>query len=265
MESRLERSVEIPRRHLTRASLALLFALLAMLGVAVIAGCDVGAPPNPGPDAGADVSLPPPVLATAISCGDHHTCALTSLGGVRCWGYNKDGQLGTDSTESATAPVDVVGLSSGVTDLVSGRNTACAIVAGGRVKCWGNNDSGQLGTGAVFAHSTVPVEATILAPGIATLAIGAAHACAATAAGSVACWGANDHGQLGDGGTTSRATPAMVHGLGAGVRSISAGMGYGCAITMTGAVVCWGSNGSGQLGDGSTIDGAVPTIVRGLP
>ncbi|HEY2832564.1 MAG TPA: hypothetical protein VGJ14_09075 [Sporichthyaceae bacterium] len=104
------------------------------------------------------------------------------------------------------------------------------------------------------------------------LAAGANHNCAITtdtptvanAGGGVVCWGRNDWGQLGNGTTISSSLPVPVTGLATGVRTISAGHSYACALTEAGAVWCWGSNKSGQLGDGTNNDSSVPVQVSGL-
>jgi alpha-tubulin suppressor-like RCC1 family protein len=104
------------------------------------------------------------------------------------------------------------------------------------------------------------------------LAAGADHNCAVTtttppvanAGGGVVCWGRNDSGQLGNGTTTNSSTPVPVTGLSTGVRTVSAGHSSACALTEAGAVWCWGNNSSGQLGDGTTTNSAVPVQVKGL-
>ncbi|TVR94406.1 MAG: RCC1 repeat-containing protein, partial [Wenzhouxiangellaceae bacterium] len=91
-----------------------------------------------------------------------------------------------------------------------------------------------------------------------------AHACVVTAAGGVRCWGNNTHGELGDGTTQSRRTAVDVVGLGNGVAAVSTGRGHSCALTLAGAVLCWGRNNFGQLGDGSTSQRLTPVQVSGL-
>ena len=107
----------------------------------------------------------------------------------------------------------------------------------------------------------LPSSANATANAIAT---GYAHTCALTSAGAVKCWGRNSSGQLGDGTTTERHAPVAVAGLASGVRAIAAGEAHGCALTSAGAVKCWGYNGYGQLGDGTTTDRHAPVAVHGL-
>jgi alpha-tubulin suppressor-like RCC1 family protein len=199
----------------------------------------------------------------AIAAGNWHTCALTATGGVKCWGYNEYGQLGDGSTTDRTTPVDVSGLTSGVAAIAAGNWHTCALTATGGVKCWGLNGSGQLGDGGggvpcnegYSACRLTPTPVSGLGSGVTALAAGAWHTCALTTAGGVLCWGSNWYGQLGDGTTEDRLTPTPVSGLTSGVAALAAGAGHTCARTTAGALLCWGWNGRGQLGDGG---GGVP-------
>ncbi|WP_428001138.1 fibronectin type III domain-containing protein [Acidovorax sp.] len=215
-----------------------------------------------------DKTTPQPVTGLAsgeasIAAGVYHTCALTTAGAVQCWGYNATGQLGDGSTTDKSTPQPVTGLASGVAAIAAGGNHTCALTTAGAVQCWGRNLDGQLGDGSTTAKTT-PQSVTILASGLAAMAVGWAHTCALTTAGAVQCWGRNVEGQLGDGSTTNKNTPQPVTGLASGVATIAAGYYHTCALTTAGAVQCWGNNNSGELGDGSTTRKSTPQPVTGL-
>ena len=199
----------------------------------------------------------------AVSGGLEHTCALTSSGGVKCWGGNGHGQVGPNQGSNSTTPVDVSGLGGGVVAIGAGRDHTCAVTSSGGVKCWGRNDTGQLGDGTTALRYT-PVAVSGLDAGVVSVSGGGAHSCALTSSGAVLCWGWNAYGQLGDGTTTNSLTPVPVSGLDSGVVAISAGSAQTCALTSGGAVLCWGYNGSGQLGDGTTTNSSTPVAVSGL-
>ena len=198
----------------------------------------------------------------SIAAGSSHTCALTSAGGVKCWGYNYYGQLGDGTTTQRTTPVDVSGLGSGIVSIAAGSSHTCALTSGGGMKCWGYNSYGQLGDGTTTSHST-PADVSGLTSGVAAVASGYYHTCAVLAGGGVQCWGYNNYGQLGDGTTTNRSTPGDVAGLASGTTSVAGGAYHTCAIVAGGGVKCWGYDAYGQLGDGRLVFSTVPLDVTG--
>jgi alpha-tubulin suppressor-like RCC1 family protein len=221
-------------RHLLTVFLGLL-ALLALLAL-------------DGDMAGASVQG-----AATISAGGFHTCAVTTAGGVKCWGSNGTGQLGDGTTTTRYTPVDVSGLTSGVATVAAGPGRTCAVSTAGGVKCWGSNPTGQLGDGTTKTRTT-PVDASGLTFDVAAISVGTTQTCAVTTAGGAKCWGRNEDGQLGDGTTTHSTSPVDVSGLTSGVAAISASSGsaggtfHTCALTTAGGVKCWGKNDEGQLG-----------------
>jgi alpha-tubulin suppressor-like RCC1 family protein len=109
----------------------------------------------------------------------------------------------------------------------------------------------------------VPTPVQGLSSGVQAVAAGDSHTCA-MANGAAYCWGWNAFGQVGDNTTmTDRLSPVPVQGLSSGVQAITAGDEHSCALTSAGAK-CWGANGTGQLGNNSMADSAVPVPVQGL-
>ena len=216
---------------------------------------------------GAGHEAPAPVVGLAsgvasLGAGAAHSCAITTSGGVKCWGANNQGQLGDGTMTNSAVPLDVTGLGSGVASVEGGHNHTCAVTAGGGVKCWGGNLFGELGDGT-NTPSTAPVDVVGLASGVVAVSAGQQHACVLTTGGGVKCWGGNSRGQLGDGTNTSSTTPVDVVGLASGVTAIAAGQFHACAVTAAGGVKCWGSNDGGSLGDGTLNDRMTPVDVSG--
>jgi alpha-tubulin suppressor-like RCC1 family protein len=192
-------------------------------------------------------------------------CALLANSNAHCWGNNGNGQLGNGTTTNSLSPVRV-GTSikpflNAVAISASGAHT-CALMADGSANCWGLNTAGQLGSG------TAP---SIITPGLVVggggtiaardVAAGRSHTCAVRANGTVACWGSNAAGQLGDGTTTNRLSPVPVVGLTDPIVAIAAGEAYTCALAATGTARCWGDNSLGQLGDGTFTNRLTPVTV----
>ncbi|MGQ0799861.1 MAG: RCC1 domain-containing protein [Pseudomarimonas sp.] len=200
--------------------------------------------------------------AIIVSAGEEHTCAVIASGGLRCWGRNGFGQLGDGGFTDRNRPAQVVGFDVGVTAIGSGHYHTCAVRNGGAF-CWGNNDSGQLGDG-LFGGRATPAAVSGLNAGVESVVSGRFHACARSSGGAVQCWGSNRVGQLGNGGTQDSRVPVAVSGLTSGVRQIAGNFEHSCAVRTTGAVLCWGDNFFGQMGDGSAITRRVPTPVSGL-
>ncbi|WP_397608795.1 fibronectin type III domain-containing protein [Silanimonas sp.] len=201
----------------------------------------------------------------AITAGDAHTCALREGGtSVRCWGGNANGEVGDGTvTAPASTPAPVFAQTGDrdISMVTAGLAHTCARTAGGTVRCWGQNTTGQLGDGTTLER-LIPVTVSGLS-GVVTMTAGTSHTCALTTAGEVRCWGDNFNGALGDGTTVDRLTPVAVGGL-TGVTEVAAGGQHTCARTADGRVFCWGSNIEGQLGDGTRTRRTTPVAVLGL-
>ena len=224
------------------------------------------------------VGLPAGVRATAITAGDGFSCAVTSAGGVYCWGGDTDGALGAPIPlgQSTSLTPLAVGLPSGVrvTAIASaalGSHT-CAVTSAGGVYCWGDNSFGQLGMAPsyvpdCFGSCTITPVAVQLPSGATATAIasGQDYSCAATSAGAF-CWGENEYGQLGNGTTTASPTPVAAHlPSGVSATAIAANFRHTCAAVNAGGVYCWGENDFGELGNGTTNNSPTPVQVSGLP
>jgi alpha-tubulin suppressor-like RCC1 family protein len=134
--------------------------------------------------------------------------------------------------------------------VAAGGDSTCAIV-GGTAVCWGDNGGGQLGIGSADeAPHPAPGAAAHGGLGVDAIALGARHACARKTSGMVACWGADDRGQVsGAPGDSPRLGPVeVVAARQASARPVAAGARHTCAIAADGRVVCWGDNQRGQLG-----------------
>ena len=203
-----------------------------------------------------------------VVTGSAHSCALLDSGGVQCWGNNEVGELGNGKQGcpadpdpcKSTTPVTVSGLS-GVTDIATAVDHTC-VVAGGAVKCWGPNWTGQLGNGSTAPYESTPVAATGLGSGVKAVDVGSDHSCAVTGAGALKCWGDNEFGQIGDGTSTERHTPVVV--AQAGTAQVALGWQHSCLLTTKDGVACWGRNTFGGVGDGTTKKRERPVAVSGL-
>ncbi len=221
------------------------------------------------------------VVSLASNLRSH--CALLSSGGVDCWGFGYDGEVGDGVFGNSSTGAPVVGIGGsgslgGVVSLTSNSYNYCALLGSGRVDCWGADD---LGDGS-FGQSAVPV-AVLGVGGSGTLGgvvrlvsdgDGTAF-CALLASGRVDCWGGGP--ELGDGSFKGSAVPVRVLGVGgsgtlAGVASLAGSDDYSsfCALLTSGGVDCWGYGNEGQLGNGVfyTIDqgdgSTVPVAVLGV-
>ena len=213
------------------------------------------------------VIRPAGVHFTRLAAGQLHTCALSTTGGAYCWGYNSTGQLGNGASGNGadTAAAVAVQLPAGVTltRIAAGAGFTCGLDASGAAYCWGDNSSGQLGDGTQVSRATAAAVQRPSGVTFSQLAVGGSHACALGSDGVAYCWGEGSDGELGDNQFTSHLVPTAALALGAGVTiaQLAAGTSHSCAIAITGAAYCWGSNYLSQIGDGTGTDRGAPTAV----
>jgi alpha-tubulin suppressor-like RCC1 family protein len=230
------------------------------------------------------VTVPGLSGVVSVAAGNPFTCALLASGGIDCWGDNQNGELGDGVTavagfgQSSTTPVAVKGITT-AKGLAAGGETACALLAGGSVRCWGLDFDGELGNG-VKTGSPVLVPVTVRGISSATsLAIsgsdiaggggGGGPVCALLSGGGVRCWGEDSYGDLGNGKlNVDSPVPVVARGV-SGAVAVSTGAAFSCALRSTGVVECWGSDTFGQLGAGAKGNlgsySLTPVTIRGLP
>jgi alpha-tubulin suppressor-like RCC1 family protein len=229
---------------------------------------------------GTAVSSSTPVVATGLTAvthlaaGDKFSCAVTAAR-VKCWGLNTNGQLGNGSLVGKTVPTQVMATPtaalSGVSRVAAGTAFACALNSpgvNGTVRCWGANNTGQLGDGTVLQRPrpvVVKATATTGLKGVTAIAAGGSSACALLTNGAVRCWGLNTSGQLGNNTLVSSKFPVQVagiNGVAAKATAITVGANFACARISNGTVRCWGNNASGQLGNNTVAASKVPVVVK---
>jgi len=194
----------------------------------------------------------------SIAVGFNSACAVSTAGAVYCWGGNHYGQLGDGTMTDHVDPILVPKLASGVKSISVSQSYGCAVTTAGGVKCWGTNQSGELGPAPTVVPSppvTVPVT------DITAVATGSDATCALTTAGRIKCWGRG--GLLGDGSTANRSTPGFVTGI-VGATGVAVGTNHACAMTTTEAR-CWGFGGDGELGNDAYDQDLTPVPVVYVP
>ena len=208
---------------------------------------------------------------TAISTGHLHTCAIAAGGAAYCWGDNDVDQLGDGTTiASRPSPASVAGgLQASAISTEWGHS--CVVTTTAAAYCWGDNRFGQLGVGDGSPVPRTPLPVAVAGElSFRAVSAGDSHTCGVTIDNTAYCWGHNT-GQLGDGTTLSRTTPAPVAG-GISFTTVEAGgridpqtqeIAYSCGVTTSQQAFCWGNDVSGRLGDGTAGDTSTPVPVVG--
>ncbi len=204
---------------------------------------------------------------SAITAGYRHTCALDEGGKAWCWGSDFNGQLGDGDTSQRKDKFVPVAVAGGRTysAISAGWAHTCALDSGGKAWCWGGGVSGAIGNGENQWDYLWPVS---VAGGrtYSAISAGASHTCAVDSGGNAWCWGSDNYGKLGDGGSDpqDKLVPVAVAG-GRTYSTITAAYWHTCAVDSGGNAWCWGSDNSGQLGDGESDqqDKFAPVAVAG--
>jgi len=178
--------------------------------------------------------------ATTVSSGYYHTCALMEFGGVQCWGWNISGQLGDGTNIDSDTAVHVQGMDVPVTAIALGASHSCALLETGEVRCWGENENGQLGDGT-SKNSNIPVEVEGLEGRVVQVAAGVGFTCALTEEEKLYCWGNGSNGRFGEGSMEVYPAPVLVDGFDQEIDLIVAGDFHLCVRTTSGEILCWGS------------------------
>jgi alpha-tubulin suppressor-like RCC1 family protein len=212
-----------------------------------------------------------------VAAGYYHTCALDSTGLVYCWGIDKYGQLGNNTTSTTAQPAATAVYTTGtpmagriIVQLAAGGQHTCALDSTGLVYCWGYGTNGQLGDNGTPTSQSVP--ASVYTTGtpmagvtIASISATEFHTCALGSTGLAFCWGYNADGRLGTNNTTTTSVPAAVYtgGVLSGrtLTQVGAGDQDSCALDSTGTAYCWGNDGNGQLGNDSTAEANAAVLV----
>ena len=211
-----------------------------------------------------------------IAAGADHSLALDSDGALYAWGSNAYGQLGNGTTTNSSVPVAVkiagtplAGKT--IVQIAAGANHNMVLTSDGTVYTWGWNYHGQLGNNTKTNSNTIVAVQTIGTPiagkKIVKIAAGQGHSLALTDDGMVYTWGRNDTGQLGNNATTDAMLPVAVTVTGTPmsnktIAEIASGARHSLAIDSSGKVYAWGHNGSGQLGNNSTVNALTPVAVQ---
>ena len=199
-----------------------------------------------------------------VDLGDEHSCVITNDNDeMKCFGHNNRGQIGDGTTSNRLTPTTVnFGSNLYATQIGAGIQHTCAILNDNSLKCWGSNAYGQVGDGTSSNHYTpYPVNFGSDVQ-VRDLSVGGYHSCLITIDNVLMCWGLNTNGQLGDGTKSIRRTPKVID-LDVDEYAVEIGTSnfHTCVITNLEKLKCWGSNSSGQIGDGTQTLRTTPTTV----
>jgi alpha-tubulin suppressor-like RCC1 family protein len=212
----------------------------------------------------------------ALSAGSGHSLSLFSDGTLASWGYNGNGELGNNTTTNSILPVAVITAGTPlagqtVAAISAGNGHSLALCSDGTLATWGSNIYGELGNNTTTTHSSVPVAVTtagtpLVGKSVVAISAGASHNLVLCSDGTLAAWGDNDSGQLGNGTTTTSNVPVAVTTAGTPLAgrtavAMASGAGHNIVLCSDGSLVAWGANDSGQLGNNTTTSSNAPVTV----
>ena len=195
------------------------------------------------------------VLSTSINFS--HACVLMRDGHMKCRGDNRVGQLGVGDMLESRAPSHHLDLPAPPIQINAGKHSTCAVLAGGKSYCWGDNTYGQSGNGTTISSSS-PLEVSAPTLHFSSVSQSLTHACALDISGEAYCWGDNQHGQLGDLTSVQRTRPTPTSAIRSGVQQIVVGLGHTCALSNDHEIFCWGANNAGQLATSTPSSSVLP-------
>ncbi len=227
------------------------------------------APTPDGPSPILKTSIPVSVVgisnAISVGAGEFHSCALLSTGKIQCWGHNSNNELGgANKTQENIHPPqslpEVEGINNAI-QLSVGDNHSCALINNGKIWCWGNNGSGQLGLGdketKTVPHAVNNIDSAVF------VSAGFRHSCAVLSNGEVLCWGEGSNNRLGHGSYSDSSIPVKVQDISTAI-TVSAGYRHSCATLTNGEIWCWGEAGNGRLGNGMQYGSSTPVQVQNI-
>lgn len=206
-----------------------------------------------------------------LAAGRSMSCAVLADTTARCWG---SGPLGTGAFGAVSSVAVVVQNAvgdplTGIEQIAIGSGHVCALMTDTSAVCWGQNLTGEIGDGTTQPRPrpvAVQQQGGTPLTGITQLSLGDMHSCALLASGQARCWGQN-MGTIGDGTRTNRKRAVLVqNGTGTGpltgIVQLAAGSQHTCALLSGHTVRCFGENGQGQIGDGTTTARLLPKLVK---
>jgi alpha-tubulin suppressor-like RCC1 family protein len=228
---------------------------------------EYGTSPTNVPASQSPVLVPIPNLAGFAAGVGQHMCGLTASRHALCWGRGQSGQIGAGSLGPlGNPPTEVQSIGQSWADISVGRLSTCGLTPNGDGFCWGTNQRGEIGNSSISVGVAMGTPTPMTANSIVfkSIVTGWTHACGIATTGAAYCWGDNSQGQLGIGfADTDLHLEPLIVSFSDRFEQLALSARSTCGITLDHRALCWGYNGFGQLGDGTTIRRPQPTPVAG--